>query len=157
MGTLVRQTTKTLRDIVWFVDPEHDRPNALLGKMKTVASRLLGEVDYRFDDPAPDKLAGLDALDVQARRNLFLIFKEALHNVARHADAETVQITLNAVADGVGLTIADDGVGFDPEDPAEWGQGMKTMRRRADQIGADLEIDSRAGDGTTLRLTVPES
>jgi signal transduction histidine kinase len=48
-------------------------------------------------------------------------------------------------------------VGFDPEDPAEWGQGMKTMRRRADQIGADLEIDSRAGDGTTLRLTVPES
>lgn len=155
MGTLVRETTETLRDIVWFVDPDHDRPGALLEKMKTTASTLLREVDHTFDHPTPEPVTGLNDLPVQARRNLFLIYKEVLHNVARHACADTVRIALRPTTDGIELTVSDDGVGFDPDDEGQWGQGMKTMRRRAEQMGADLTLTSSPGAGTTLRLAVP--
>jgi signal transduction histidine kinase len=155
MGSLVRQTTETLRDIVWFVDPEHDRPGALVEKMKTTASRLLGGLEYRFDASAPDEHDCLRALDVRGRRNLFLIYKEALHNIARHAAAKTVQVTVRCPPETLELTICDDGTGFIPEDQSTWGTGMKSMRRRAEQIGADLKISSEPDRGTTLCLRVP--
>lgn len=155
IGTVVRETAETLRDIVWFVDPEHDDPEALLWKMKNEASTLLNGLDYQFDHPAPERLAGLEQLNVRARRNLFLIYKEALHDVVQHAQAQTVRITLHHGSGELVLTIADDGVGFDPDDATQWGHGLKNMRRRAEQMNADLTLTSRPDRGTTLRLTVP--
>lgn len=155
MGRLVRETTETLRDIVWFVDPEHDRPEALLWKMKNEASALLNGVAYTFEHPEPERLAALEQLDVRRRRNLFLIYKEALHNIVRHARAETVQITLCRQTDRFELTITDDGIGFDPEAEDAAGQGLSNMRRRAAQMQADLTLTSHPAPGTTLRLVVP--
>lgn len=155
MGRLVRETTETLRDIVWFVDPEHDRPEALLWKMKNEASALLNGVAYTFGHPEPDRLAALEQLDVRTRRNLFLIYKEALHNIVRHARAEIVQITLRRQTDRFELTITDDGIGFDPEAEDAAGQGLSNMRRRAEQMQADLTLTSQPANGTTLRLVVP--
>ncbi len=155
MGRLVRVTTETLRDIVWFVDPEHDQPEALLWKMKNEASALLSGMAYTFEHPEPERLAALEQLDVRTRRNLFLIYKEALHNIVRHARAETVQITLRPQTDRFELTITDDGIGFDPEAEDAAGQGLSNMRRRAEQMQADLTLASQPAHGTTLRLVVP--
>lgn len=157
ISAIVRQAAETLRDIVWFVEPVHDRPEALFWKMKNAASEFLNGIEYTFDHPEPNHLAGLAALDLKARRNLFLIFKEALHNVARHAEAEHVEITLRSSARVLELIVTDDGVGFDAERRARPGHGRAHMRRRAEQMGAELELTSQSHQGTTLRLAIPVS
>jgi len=155
IGSVVRQTAEALRDIVWFVDPEHDDPESLLWKMKNEAARLLSEVDYTFDHPPPDQITVLDQMDVRVRRNLFLIFKEALHNIVRHARAKTVRIALRCHSERIELTVSDDGIGLDPGEDGSSGQGLKNMHHRAEEMGAELELTCRPEGGTTLRLTVP--
>jgi ligand-binding sensor domain-containing protein len=155
IGRIVRRTTETLRDIVWFIDPEHDRPTALLWKMKNEAAVLLREVEYTFAHPPPDQLDALEQLTVRARRNLFLIYKEALHNAARHAHAQTVRISVEVRAGQLALAVEDDGVGAKPNAVEADGQGLKSMHRRAERMGATLEWTSAPGDGVTVRLTIP--
>ena len=155
IGSVVRQTAEALRDIVWFVDPEHDDPESLLWKMKNEAARLLSEVDYTFDHPPLDQITVLEQMDVRVRRNLFLIFKEALHNIVRHARAKTVRIALRCHSERIELTVSDDGIGLDPGEDESSGQGLKNMHHRTEEMGAELELTCRPEGGTTLRLTVP--
>ena len=151
VGAEARRLVDVLREIVWFVDPEHERPGALAEKMRETAARLLPAVPHAVD--VPEHLA-LDAADAAVRRDVFLIFKEALHNAARHAGAGRVTISLRDDGAATVLTVADDGRGFGPERGAA-GHGLRTMRRRAEGIGATLAVESRPGGGTTVRLTVP--
>lgn len=82
--------------------------------------------------------------------------REALSNVARHASASHVRVSLDAREDGAELRIIDDGRGFDPSAPPPPGHhGLGNMRARAVQLGATLDVDSRPGGGTTVRLWVP--
>ena len=75
-----------------------------------------------------------------------------LANIAKHARARSVQIVLAANGRGMALTVADDGVGFDPASarPERAGWGMRTMRERAEAVGASLRIDSAPGRGTRV-------
>jgi two-component system sensor histidine kinase UhpB len=87
---------------------------------------------------------------------LFRVAQEALNNVARHAHARHVTIALEEAAGCVVLTIRDDGVGFDREDPAERpGYGFITMRERADALGGTFEAFSEKGKGTRITVKVP--
>ena len=94
--------------------------------------------------------------DLETRRELYLFCKEVLHNVARHARATKVRFHLSPTADGLRITIADDGVGFDPN-VARSGQGLGNLRERAAALGAALLLDSKPGGGTTVRLDVPRT
>lgn len=143
-----REMVGTLRDIVWFVNPEHDAPGALVQKMEDVASTLLQDVAYTFT--CSDRIS-LEEAGIERRRTIFLIYKEALHNVARHAQAEAVEIRMERDRDLLHLTVTDDGVGFDPAS-APTGNGLESMARRAEQIGAELTVESTPGGGTTVEL-----
>lgn len=82
--------------------------------------------------------------------------REALSNVARHASATHVEVTLRAADDHAELSIRDDGRGFDPSTaPRPGHHGLANMRARALELGATLDVDGRPGHGTTVRLTVP--
>jgi len=139
-----------LRDIVWYINPEHDSLEAVVRRMKAVASSLLGDTPYGFDaDISP---ADGD-IDMRLRRSVLLIFKETLHNIARHARAGKVAIRLEQRSDTLLLVVTDDGVGFDGMGVGD-GSGLSNMRRRAEDVGAILEVVSRPGHGTTTRLEV---
>lgn len=95
-------------------------------------------------------------LDEAARLSVLRIAEEALQNAARHADAGALRLTWRTVGTGdcVELSIADDGKGLAHEASTE-GLGFVTMRDRALQLGATLEVDSQPGEGTRVRLVVP--
>jgi len=138
-----------LRDIVWVVNPEHDTVESMARRMRSVASRLFEDlVDYRF---TTDLEAGSAHLDMATRRHLLLIAKELFHNVARHAHAASVRISLAARDGRLELEVADDGVGFDPTRDGD-GSGLASIRRRAAEVGAELEVDSAPGRGARTRL-----
>jgi signal transduction histidine kinase len=88
---------------------------------------------------------------------LYRISQEALQNVMKHAQAQHVLLGLQETDDGrVILTVSDDGVGFDPLAAAgSFSYGLHSMRQRAAQIGAQLDIRSRVGDGSSVIVTVP--
>lgn len=104
-------------------------------------------------EPEQVKLSPLE------RRHLFLIFKEALNNVARHSDAKTVVMTISLSGRRLSAMIRDDGKGFTPPVVTETvgRHGLPSMGGRAAQLGGELKIESKPGQGTEIRMDVPLS
>jgi two-component system, NarL family, sensor histidine kinase UhpB len=93
-------------------------------------------------------------LDDDVQLVVYRVAQEALTNAARHSGAERVEVSLRQSGGGVELEVADDGRGFAFEQ-SESGLGIGGMRERALLVGGELTIESRPGDGTTVRLSVP--
>jgi signal transduction histidine kinase/ligand-binding sensor domain-containing protein len=152
------RSVDALRDIVWTVNPDKDTFEALETRMRLTAQSLLAGIDYRLETEPPGATAlptSLPmALPMEWRRQLFLSYKELLHNVARHARCTSARIRLELADDRLILQVEDDGVGFDPSAVAQ-GTGLASLRRRARELGGVFEVVSRPGGGTLARLAVP--
>jgi signal transduction histidine kinase len=93
-------------------------------------------------------------LNMEARRDFFLVFKEAINNAAKYSKASMVTIQLGLHTKRLVLVVSDDGVGFDPEG-SDNGNGLGNMHKRADAMNARLQITSSPGNGTYVTLNVP--
>jgi signal transduction histidine kinase len=142
-----------MSDIIWAINPQRDSLIDLTRKMRQHAEEVFVQrgIELKFiaPDPAPDLKLGLDV-----RRNLYLVFKEAVNNAARHSDCARAEIELRVEEARLRLTISDNGRGFDPAARTE-GNGLLSMRRRADDLGGELSLESGVGAGSRLRLTIP--
>jgi signal transduction histidine kinase len=130
-----------------LIDPAHDSFDSLDTRIRSTATTLLKGMEVRFQGSLRD---GAHSLSMSVRRNVFLIFKEVLHNIVRHAGAQTIDIELDA-SPGLRVVVRDDGQGFDPTTESG-GYGFNSMRRRADEVGARIEIQSERGVGTTVTI-----
>ena len=88
------------------------------------------------------------------RRDVYLIFKEAVNNAARHSGCSRIAVDFRAERTHLSLSVTDDGIGFDVASDSD-GQGLFSMRQRAKRLGTTLEVDSSVGHGTTIKLTIP--
>ena len=93
-----------LRDIVWYVNPEHDRFESLVDRMRGTARRLSGELTVDFQTHGLDRTV---PLDMRTRRQLYLIFKELLTNAVKHSGGSRVSVTLRRRNRSVELTVED--------------------------------------------------
>jgi len=84
---------------------------------------------------------------------IFSAAQEALRNIEAHARARHVEISVKDEEGVILLTVADDGVGFDPD--AIPGLGLRGIRERVEGIGGRMEVSSRPGEGTILAVEVP--
>lgn len=141
----------SMRQMIWAMDQEQTSLQDLLVYATNYARNYCAQHGLTLKvDIAP----GLPAaqLTTEQRRNLFLIVKEALHNSIKHAQATEATISAGW-SDGLHLTIADNGIGLPTGADLGTGNGMRNMRRRAQELGGTLEI--RGGAGTTLSVFVP--
>ena len=145
------ETVGSLRDIVWFLDPGSDNMNELILRMKDTARTLLPGLvcDFNSDIEVPSARPTL-----HLRRNIFPMFKEILHNIAKHARAKRVEVTVQATAREFRLQVRDDGVGFDANS-VKRGNGLRNLRKRAADLKAKLEIQSIPGQGTRFVVIAP--
>lgn len=146
---IAAQTVDTLRDIVWFIDPAHERLSDLVARMAETAKTMLHGIPYDFEQDGDFRARGLP---LDFRRNVLPIFKEALHNAIKHAHASHLRISVRRRGDTFLFTVQDNGRGFEPG-AAEAGNGLKNMHRRAKEMRGKLEIRSEPGRGTTVTLT----
>ena len=93
-------------------------------------------------------------LGAELRRDVFLIFKESLNNAVRHSSCTHVVIELHLDQSSLALVVRDDGCGFAPSGSSE-GHGLVSMQRRAKSLGGKLQLQSLAGEGTCVSLSVP--
>jgi hypothetical protein len=144
------QTIDSLRDIVWFLDPAGDDMRNLVLRMKDAARTLLPGIPFEFRSAGPDS----SVPSLEFRRNVFPVFKEILHNVAKHASATRVEIGVTLGLRQFELRVHDNGVGFG-ESQVRLGNGLKNLRRRAAELRGKVTIESRTREGTTVTFTAP--
>jgi signal transduction histidine kinase len=125
----------------------------MVRRMRDHAEELFEARDIRLILDLPD-LAHSTRLGVDVRRDLYLIFKEAVNNAARHSRCSTVAIVLRTTGSELSLEVTDDGVGIDRARGSE-GNGLGSMRGRAGRLGGLLDVVSAPGTGTTVRLRMP--
>jgi signal transduction histidine kinase/ligand-binding sensor domain-containing protein len=153
IAAIARESVSSMSDIVWAINPRRETLLDLTRRMRQHADELftLRGITLRFQAPGSGETR---RLGVDVRRDLLLIFKEAVNNAARHSGCTAVAISIVADHNTLKLTIKDDGVGFDPWTEVE-GHGLASMRRRAERIRGVLRIRGAAGSGTLLTLEVP--
>ncbi|MGH7950676.1 MAG: two-component regulator propeller domain-containing protein [Limisphaerales bacterium] len=159
-----RELTRSMDEIVWAVSPRHDTLESLASYLEKFAQDLLAAAGIRCRLDMPIQFPEWP-LTSEARHNLFLAFKEALHNVVKHSAATETSIRLEIKAHSFELAVQDNGHGFLPEtnqkklrdDPNRFssGNGLGNMMRRLSEIGGRCEIQSAPGQGTKIIFVVP--
>jgi ligand-binding sensor domain-containing protein/signal transduction histidine kinase len=150
IGTTSRGLIDAMNDIVWAVDPKNDSFEFLLLRMKTHAARMFDAKGINYEIDIPEELSALH-LPLGFRRRFYLIFKEAVNNIMRHAHPTKVLLKIRREGRSLVMTIVDDGKGFDVE-LANEGNGLSNMQKRAESLNGSLAIESAPDKGTTVRL-----
>ncbi len=155
IGETAREVMDNMSDIVWSVNPENDSLARIVERMKDYGSELFDMSETKVEVEVDEKVLKT-SLPMEKRHDFFLIFKEALANAARYAEASSVQVKIEHPPGFLRLTVRDDGRGFDPACPpkTKGGNGLKNMENRATKIGAAYQITSLPGQGTTIILTL---
>jgi len=152
---IARESVSAMSDIVWAINPKRESVADLIRRMRQHADEVftLRDIDLRFNaEGAQDS----SRLGVDVRRDLLLTFKEAVNNAARHAKCSRVSIDLRRDGSHLLLSVTDDGVGFDTSRESQ-GQGLASLRRRAERLKGSFAVQSGVGAGTTVTIRVPLS
>ena len=144
------QTLDAMRDIIWFINPKNDEGEDIIFKMKEIAARLLVGLEWTFNT---SKGIRFDLFSLEQRRNIFLIYKEALTNVIRHSNANKCSIDIIGQSDQLSIIVKDEGKGFEVNHTKQ-NTGLWSMMKRTEKIKGKLLIESVPNIGTTIRLNV---
>jgi len=154
-----RELTRALDEIVWAVNPQHDTLDSLASYLGNFAQEYLGSIGLRCRLDVPLQLPHWP-ITAEMRHNVFLAFKEALHNIVKHSGASEVLVSLVTDHQGFQLLARDNGKGFDPAAvtprPGR-GNGLKNMQQRLEKLGGRCDIHSTVGAGSEVRFSVPVS
>ncbi len=148
-----RELVRVLDEIVWVVNPKHDKLDSLVAYCGQYAqdffkaTNIRCRLDLAFD--VPDW-----TFTSQMRHNLFLAFKEALNNAACHAKAKTVEVSAQMEEGGFTLAVKDDGLGFELQQASPGGNGLANMQQRLAEIGGRCLVQSAPGTGTAVKFII---
>lgn len=157
LGRITESTTSVLEamnDIVWAVNAENDDLAHVVQRMNSYAERLADARECALRFEVQDGIAA-QHLGMTQRKNLYLIFKEALNNAVKYSACKNLLIELRKDGPGFLLRVADDGIGFEVDLKRTdnlGGNGLGNMRRRAAEMRGKLQVRSAPGKGTTVEL-----
>ncbi|HYF30357.1 MAG TPA: two-component regulator propeller domain-containing protein [Chitinophagaceae bacterium] len=149
IGHSAQSMLDSMDDIIWTINPEKDSLEDLLIRMREFAIPLLEAKNIAFDINMHAAEGIRPSLEI--KRNIYLVFKEAIFNIVRHSGSTNVCIKASFTARNFDLIITDNGKGFDESIPSSR-NGVKNMRKRAGISGASLSIDTAPGAGTTIHF-----
>jgi len=151
-----RDLTRAMDEIVWAVNPKHDTLESLASYLEKFAQDFLelAGIRCRLDVPVQFPEWPLMA---DVRHNVFLAFKEAVHNAVKHAEASEVRVSLVLKSTGFELSVVDNGRGFSFQPGAKRGNGLDNMVVRMRNLGGRCEIHSEPGQGTRVTFLVPKN
>jgi signal transduction histidine kinase/ligand-binding sensor domain-containing protein len=154
LSDLTHEAQETMEEVVWSLSPHHDTIQQLILRICDFASEYCSNynlvcktelIENELDFP----------IDELIRKSIYLIVKEAMHNIAKHASASQVNLRIGLTGQDFILEIADNGAGFienNAPHKSRGGHGLLSMNNRARQINAQFDLRSETGKGTHLRL-----
>jgi signal transduction histidine kinase/ligand-binding sensor domain-containing protein len=154
IGNIARNVLDSMSELIWGTNPNYDTLANLIAYLREYAARSFANttIECRLDFPTsiPDQ-----DLPSEFRRELFLVFKEALTNIHKHSGATRADIRLTVERNGFEMIVADNGQGLPLKSSRPFNHGLGNMRRRAATLGGTFAIHSQPGHGTTIRMKVP--
>ncbi len=149
----VTSSSQALDDIIWSVNTSHDTLEETVARMRRYAAELFDAANISYDldlDPAFEE----KKLIMEQRRDLYLIYKEAVNNIFKHADAKQVSIKVGIDQHQLLLHIKDDGKGFETNKESDR-HGLKGMKERVKKWKGKIEIESGANEGVSIQIRLP--
>jgi signal transduction histidine kinase len=149
------ETVSTIRDTVWAINPDNDSSENLFEKMRAMAYEVLSakDIELNYTNEIIDHKAL--KMSMEQRRNIYLIFKEAINNIVKHSEATEVNIRISKEKSDIKLDIVDNGKGFDTKENYE-GNGLKNYRKRETEGFLNVKLASKIGKGTSIEVLIPE-
>ncbi|MCB0852372.1 MAG: hypothetical protein KDD63_09130, partial [Bacteroidetes bacterium] len=145
----VKELSSGMRDFIWVLDPRQDSLMATILRIKQFGDSLFEHsgIDFQFNNQVPEE--NTISLDLNTRRHLLMIFKEAMNNCLKYSEASEVRFITFLGEDEYTIQLTDNGLGFDPKNLARV-NGLENMKSRAQESGASLEIEGIPGMGTSV-------
>lgn len=151
ISELSQQAQDAMGDIVWSTSPQHDSLADVITRIKDIVAAVCTACNISYTITVDGTLPALP-LTEEVRKNLFLILKESLNNIVKHAQASAVSLLVEVNNGMLRVVLADNGKGYDPSKPPVQGHGLRNMHARAEAVGATLEVRSHVGGGTSIDL-----
>lgn len=139
----------SMRDFLWALDPAKDTTLDLIILLKDFGDEFFDNSGVHFHGASIKAILREYPLDMDWKRHLVMIFKEAMHNALKYSMAKNVTLKASLSKDVLNLSLTDDGQGFDPLE-IDNGYGQAKMKRRAEHLGASVSIESKTGIGTVV-------
>ena len=149
----IKITQQNMQDIVWSINPYNDKFDKMITRMKMFAAEVLEPKGIAIEFYADESLNTIK-LSPDKRKNLFLIYKEAINNCAKYSEAKKVIVKIEKSKNKICLLIKDDGKGFDKE-TVKRGNGLSTMQTRTTALKGTQQITAIPGKGTCLEMVFP--
>jgi ligand-binding sensor domain-containing protein/signal transduction histidine kinase len=149
-----RETTRALDEIVWTVNPSNDTLEGLINYICKYAQEYLALAGLRYRLEVPPHLPVIP-ISPELRHNVFLVAKEAINNLVKHAGASSAWLRLELNSGSFILEIEDDGRGLKPADETKGRSGLKNMRKRMQDISGLFDLKAGANGGTLVRIVAP--
>lgn len=149
----IQHVSESLSDIVWNINPRYDELNNLFIRMKRYAADMMDGKNIMYDLQFPVD-ASEAKLEMDQRRDLYLIFKEAVNNLVKYSKANNATVAVIITNNHMNMLVKDDGIGFDVNEVKE-GNGVRNMQQRAALLKAELAVSSAYGKGTSVHLQMP--
>jgi signal transduction histidine kinase len=141
----------SMSEMVWLINPKNDSMEKLFDRIRTYATHVLPAKDILFSFNDEVSLNPL-ILSIEERKNIYLIFKEAINNAAKYSECSEVNLIVQKNKSTVDFILSDNGNGFD-KSKVQFGNGLKNMQQRADEINGKFSTESNS-NGTTIKLSV---
>lgn len=141
-----------LNDIVWLTNPDQDEMKKLLHRLEEYAFQMTAVKNIQLNSDFSSLEKGF-SLNSETRRNIYLIFKEAINNAVKYSDASIISLHAEMTNESIVLSISDNGKGFDSANVKQ-GNGLKNIYSRAEELNASCLITGGPGNGTSIRLSL---
>jgi signal transduction histidine kinase len=145
---------ENMGDIIWAINPDKKAHKSISGQLKDFYFDLMDgygiQCNYHIDQALEAQITNIDA-----RKNLLLIAKEAINNILKHAEATRIDVFFNEQNKMVLLEIQDNGIGMKETEKTFSGNGLQNMKNRTEKINGEFKIKSELGIGTTISCLVP--
>lgn len=149
--TFSRESVSRLGEIIWSTNPEKDNLESLLAYIRRYVSGYLEDTQVNYQVNFPDEIPSKQ-VNPELRRNLFLAFKEALHNAIKYSKAEKIEVSFETDWNRYSLIIADNGIGIEEDVVHGGGFGFNNMRKRMEAIGGNFALESSPKKGVRVIL-----
>ena len=148
-----QEMVSVMSDMVWTLNPANDPFQKMIDRMQSYASAVLSAKNIKMNFETDESLNSV-LLKPEIRKNIFLIFKEAINNAAKYSESSEVAVRLKSLNGRLMMQISDNGKGFNNSNSQSGGNGILNMKERAEEINAEFVIDSTQG-GITITVNCP--
>jgi len=154
ISSTTHQVIRSLDEVVWAVNPRNDNLQDTFQYISQFAIQFLSAAGIKCRLELPERIPQQPVF-AEIRHNLFLVVKETLNNIVRHAGASEVWLRAKVAGRSFHLVIEDNGQGFKAEPHDAFANGVRNIRQRMQEIGGSCEIESAPGKGTRVNLSFP--